>query len=200
MGWNFDSNDNSSSKKADFTKFPEGITRVRVVGLEPHVRWVHWINSLRKSVNCPSVKCAICDVRKRQKQNGETETYGMSRRLAIWVLNRETNKLEILEQGVTFFEELRDIMEELSDDGKSLIDVDIKVKRKGNDKSTSYRITVDEEYPLSEADIKLTEDMFELGEYFRPTTYEQTLAVVNGASWDEIINMNNEEKQDVILK
>ena len=198
MSWNFDTS-SSDNKKADFTKLPEGITRVRVVGLEPHVRWVHWINSLRKSVNCPGTGCAICEVRKREKANRATQTYEMSRRFAIWILNRETNKLEILEQGVSFFEDLRDIMEELSDDGKSLIDIDLKVRRKGTGTNTSYRIAIDEEYPLSESDIKLTENMFELPEYFRPFTVEQTIAIVNGATWDEVIS-SKEENEDIELK
>lgn len=200
MGWDFKS-DNNDSKKAEFTKLPEGITRLRVVGSEPHVRWTHWVNSLRKSVNCAGRDCAICEVNKRQKANGETPTYGGGRRFSIWVINRETGKLEILEQGVTFFEDLRDLMEELVDDGKTLLDVDIKVKRKGKDTSTSYRLSVDDETPLTDKDKSLMEEMFDLNEYFRPATPDQTMAVVNGATWEEIMAMTKpEEESDIELK
>ena len=128
----------------------------------------------------------------------------MTRRFSIWVINRETGKLEVLEQGVTFFEDLRDIMEELADDGKTLRDVDLKIRRKGEKTNTTYRISVDTENPLSESDEKLMEEMFDLSEYFRPSTLEQAMAIVNGSTWEEVMEMgkNNDdnEEKDIELK
>ena len=128
----------------------------------------------------------------------------MTRRFSIWVINRETGKLEVLEQGVTFFEDLRDIMEELADEGKTLRDVDLKIRRKGEKTNTTYRISVDTESPLSESDEKLMEEMFDLSEYFRPSTLEQAMAIVNGATWEEVMEMgknnDDDENKDIELK
>ena len=198
MSWDFKNDNQGDSKKMEFTRLPEGITRVRVVGLEPHIRWNHWLNALKKSINCAGKGCAICEVRNRQKENNETPSYNMARRFSIWVINRETGKLEVLEQGVTFFEDLRDIMEELADEGKTLRDVDLKIRRKGEKTNTTYRISVDTESPLSESDEKLMEEMFDLSEYFKPSTLEQAMAIVNGSTWEEVMEMgkNNDDNED----
>ena len=50
-GWDFNSNNND--KKIEFTKFPEGVTKIRLVDPEPHMRWTHWLPKEKRSVNCP---------------------------------------------------------------------------------------------------------------------------------------------------
>ncbi len=194
-GWDFDSNINGNSVKAEFTKFPAGITHIRVISDEPYVRWTHYLPSHKRSVNCPGKGCPICEIRHQQKVNGEPYTYAMSRRLAMNVINRETGKIEIMEQGIGFFQDLRDIMTDLALDGKSLLDVDIKVRRRGTGKDdTSYRLDVEKEYPLSDEDKKLMENAVDIQKYFTPHDPELILRIVQGEDWNNVFAMNKENE------
>lgn len=176
MGWNFDDNNN---EKTAFTKFPEGITYITVLDADPDVRWTHWMQQYGKSVNCPGRGCPIDEIRRQQKAKGEAQTYNMSRRFAINVFNHETGRSEVMEQGVTFFEDLRDIMEDLRSKGKRLIDVKLKVRRRGMTKdNTSYRIDVEEDHDAVEVERLQAEPRTDLKEYFKPHTPEQILELL----------------------
>lgn len=194
--WDF----GGSSTKAEFTKFPVGITHVRVIDETPFVRWTHWIPKFNKGVNCPGNGCPICNIRKLQKESGLDYTYGVARRIAINIINRETGKVEIMEQGVNFFNDLRDLMSDLKERGMKLSDVDIKVRRRGQGKDdTSYRLDIDKEYPLSDSDVQLVSTKQDLSEYFKPHTIEQLQRIVNGETWDEVFT-KPEEKELVVVK
>jgi hypothetical protein len=179
QSWDFDSVGGSGGgKKTEFTKFPVGVTRIRIIDPAPHIRWVHWMNQFQRSVNCPG-NCPIDDIRRRQKANNEQYTYNMQKKFSINIINRETGQQEIMEQGVTFFEDIRDLMEDLKDDGRTLLDVDLRVKRRGTGKDdTTYRIDIDEKYPLTDDDKKMVEAKKDLKEYFKPHTNEQILALL----------------------
>ena len=198
MSWNLQNESSTSGGKAEFTKFPEGITKIRIVDEQPHIRWAHWVQKISRSVNCPGKGCPICEIRRQQKANKEPYTYGMTRRYALNVLNRETGSVEIMEQGITFFEDLRDLLEELESEGKTFFDVDLKVKRRGTGKDgTTYRIDLDEECPLSEEDQKkIDEGKIDLNEFFKPHTVEQLTRLVNGEEWSDIIASSNNDDED----
>lgn len=199
-GWDFDKS--TSGNKTEFTKFPEGITRIRVIGDSPIMRWTHWMPKASRAVNCPGKTCPICEIRKNQKANGQPQTYSVARRLSIVVINRETNKVEVMEQGVTFFQEVKDIMIELAEKGKSLADVDLKIRRRGTgQQDTSYRIDVDSEYPLTEDDVKLLEDAPSLDELTSPHEAEKILQLIQGATWEEVFyNKESEVEEEIDLK
>lgn len=178
-GWDLDSGSNGGGQEVDFTKFPVGVTKIRVVDVAPHQRWTHWMPQFRRSVNCPGRGCPIDEIRRQEKANGVPYSYNMTKRFALQIINRETGKLEIMEQGKTFMEDLRDLMNDLREDGKSLSDVDIKVRRRGTDANdTTYRLDIDEEYPLSDNDKKLAENKLDLNEYFKPHTPEQIMKLL----------------------
>lgn len=195
-GWNFDAGSNQD--KANFTKFPVGVTRIRVLDAEPNVRWTHWMPQFQKSVNCPGRGCPIDDIRRQQKANGESYTYNMSRRFAINIYNQETQRVEIMEQGITFFEDLRDIMTDLREEGKTLSDVIIKVRRRGTGKDdTSYRIDIDVEEPMTQAEVDASSEKVDLQEYFKPHTPMQILKLLQvraetpdkyKEAWNEIMS------------
>ena len=198
-GWDFDSNKGTSSTKASFTKFPIGITRVRVIDEEPVVRWAHFIPSLKRSINCPGRGCPICEIRKEQKANGQPYTYPVGRRLAMNIINRETGTLEIMEQGIGFYQDLREIMDTLSDEDKGLINIDIKVRRRGTTKDdTSYRLDVDKEYPLSSKDLELVGEKINLDEYFKPHDPEKILRIIQGEDWNDVFATRQEEVEEEI--
>lgn len=194
-GWDFNVGSGGGDKqKIDFTKFPVGITRIRVIDDAPSVRWVHWMPKHSRSINCPGKGCPICEIRKQQKANKETYTYQMGRRFAINIINRETNRHEIMEQGLTFFEDLRDLMTDLAESNKSLKDADIKVRRRGEGKDdTSYRLDIDSESPLSEADQEILQNKIDLLEYFKPHTNEQILRVISGEAWEDVMKSNQDD-------
>ena len=202
-GWDFDKSDNM--KKTEYTKFPEGVTKIRVVDAIPVTRWTHWINAQKRSVNCPGKGCPICEIRHQQKANKEPYTHAMGRRVSMQVLNRNTGKLEMMEQGVTFFQDLRDLMAILDEKGKSLLDVDISVRRRGTGKDgTSYRLDIDDEYPLSDIDKKLMEDMVVLEEFYVPHEPAKILRVLNGEEFDKVMYGDDDatefDDEDVVLK
>lgn len=175
MGWDF----NEGQDKTNFTKFSVGITRIRILDEEPMVRWIHWMGQYQKSVNCPGRGCPIDEIRKQQKANGEDYTYNMGRRFTINVYNHDTNRAEIMEQGITFFEDLRDVMTDLTDQGKKLKDVILKVRRRGSTKDdTSYRIDIDVEEPLSVPEIDAYDNLVDMKEYFKPHNPAQILKLL----------------------
>ena len=197
-GWDFEANTNN---KVEFTKFPVGITKIRVIDEEPYVRWTHWLTQHKRSINCPGRGCPICEIRKNQKANKEPYSYGMSRKFALNVINRETGNVEIMEQGIGFFQDLRDVMQDLKDMGHNLIEADIKVRRRGTGKDdTSYRLDIDEIYTLTDEDKKLVEEKIDLEKYFKPHTNEQITRVLNGESWEDVMYNNEEDEANEKLE
>lgn len=192
-GWDFDNNNGTaSSTKAEFTKFPVGVTRIRTLDEAPNVRWTHWMPQHKRSINCPGKGCPICEVRKQQKANKEPYTYNMGRRFAMNVHNLETDKVEIMEQGLNFFEDLKVLRDDV--DG-NLTNAIIKVRRRGTGKDdTSYRLDIDEKSKLSSGELeKLNEQRIDLDDYFKPHTNEQILRIINGEAWDSVMKSNASE-------
>lgn len=201
--WDFDKGSESKeSKKANFTKFPVGITRIRILDDAPFVRWAHWMPQFSRSVNCPGKGCPICEIRKQQKANGEKYTYGMARRFAINIYNYETGLQEIMEQGVGFFEDLRDIMMDLKEEGKELRDAIIKVRRRGTGKDdTSYRVDVDTVESMGKAEQEAMSTKIELSEFFKPHTPEKILRLLqvrenHAEAWSEIMSENSDASDE----
>ncbi len=194
-GWDFDSNNSGGSAKAEFTKFPVGVTRIRVLDEEPKVRWTHWMQQHKRSINCPGKGCPICEVRKQQKANKEPNTYAMGRRFAMNIYNLETGKVEIMEQGLNFFQDLKDLREDADGD---LTQVIIKVRRRGEGKDdTSYRLDIDTKEPLSlDEATKLSAMKTNLDEYFKPHTNEQILRIISGEAWDTVMKSETTESSD----
>jgi hypothetical protein len=187
-GWDLDG---GSGGKAEFTKFPVGTTRIRVVSGAPHIRWTHWMAKFKRSINCPGVKiCPIDDITRKQKANGEKPTYNATRRYAMNIYNYETGRMEIMEQGKTFMEDLKLLMQDAKEEGKVLSDWVLKVRRTGTGKDdTKYRIDkqedATEELPV--------EGVIELDEYFKPHTVEQITRILNGEDWDEVMKTDDED-------
>lgn len=197
MTWDLEKG--TSKGKTEFTKFPVGVTRIRIIDEVPHIRWVHWMQKFSRSINCPGKGCPICDIRRQQKANKEPQTYNMGRRYAVNILNRETERPELMEQGITFFEDLRDLLTDLNAEGKTFADVDVKVRRRGTGKDdTSYRIDLDEESPLSDEDKAAMDNKIDLDEYFKPHTPEQILRLLDGEEWNDVMNGTESDEEESI--
>lgn len=183
IGWDLDAG-GGGGDKAEFTKFPVGTTRIRILDPAPHIRWTHWMNQFRRSVNCPGMReCPIDDIIDKQKANGEKPTYARGRRYAMNVWNYDTNRAEIMEQGKTFFEDLNMIRQDLDEEKKALSDVVLRVRRTGTDaENTKYRIDVQ-----GDAEEPLHTNTVDLMEYFKPHTVEQITRLLNGEAWDDVM-------------
>lgn len=185
--------------KVEFVKLPEGITLLRVVGDAPHTRWTHWMPGPKRSANCPGKDCPLCDiVRKEKAAKVQNPRYNTQKRFSILAFNRETKRVEILDQGRKFFEELKDIREENMKKHGEMINYDIRVKRRGStSEDTSYRIDTDEVYPLTDAERALIAEHVSLEEYFRPHPPEALLRVIAGETFDEVMkDYTSDESED----
>jgi hypothetical protein len=179
---------NAQADKQEFVKFPEGITILRVIGSAPYTRWTHWMPQHNRSVNCPGKDCPICALIKAAKANKEKPKYNTQKKFAINVINRSTKRVEILDQGKTFFEDLRDVREDNLKKHGELSEYDLKVRRRGTgQEDTSYRIDIDEVYELTADDADLVATAVDLAEYFRPHPREAIVRVLNGEAFDDVM-------------
>jgi hypothetical protein len=164
----------------------------------PFQRWTHFLRKHKRSVNCPGRGCPICEIRKQEKANGiKQHTYDMSKRFVMHVINRETNRLEMIEMGKTFVQDLKDLMTDLGEEKLLLVDADIKVRRRGMTKDdTSYRLDIGEKSPLSPEDLKLLANKVDFEEYFAPHDPDKILRVLNGEEWADVMKREEEPKKD----
>lgn len=195
--WDLTAGSGSDKKKAEFANFPEGITRIRVIGNAPFMRWTHWWPTAKRSINCPGRECPICEIRHAQKANKQDYSHNMARRFSINVWNFETTRAEILEQGVGFFEQLKEMKEEAEKQGGVLQDYMLKVKRKGKTQAdTNYRVDLLDADSAVVAEVKAKGEQVDHAEYFKPHTPEQILALLNGKPWEEVFSSQNTTTAD----
>ena len=110
-------------------------------------------------------------------------------------------KLEIMEQGIGFFQDLRDLMQDLSEQGKSLSDAIIKVRRRGTGKDdTSYRLDIEEIKPMSDKEVEAVSKKINLQEYFKPHTIEQITRIINGEAWEDAMRSDYEDNEDIEVR
>ena len=204
MSWDLDNAGRSNedqSEKVNFTKFPEGITRITVLSAEPHVRWTHYQRRFNRSINCPGRGCPICEIRQREKQNKQANTHPVAKRFSLEVYNHDTGRIELMDQGKNFMEELRDIREDVLRKGQDFHQITIDVKRRGLDKdNTKYRLDVADEHLPVPSDL----ERIDRDEYFKLQTPEQILEILNVPNgsqedmikaWIEITTGNKQEEE-----
>ena len=116
FGWEvLDEAQSTITTKTEFTKLQNGITELRFLDESPFVRWAHWINTAKRNISCLGATCPVCESIKASKSAGARPAYTSNRKFAMHVLNLTTGKVEILEQGKTFFTQLRALHEEIGD-------------------------------------------------------------------------------------
>lgn len=175
-GWNFEETleGNGGGAKTNFTQFPEGITRIRILDETPFFRWNHWLPQFSRKITCPGFGCPIDALIKEQKAKKITPTYQSNRSWALNIYNYDTEQVEINEQGIKYMEELREVLEDLTKEGKKLSDVIIKVrKRKGGDGKATWRFDIESYEPMGEAELAGLESKTDFATYFAPPTFDQ---------------------------
>lgn len=193
LTWDLDSGGGGS--KVEFAKFSPGLTKIRVLDPAPYVRWIHWLNAQRKSINCPGMNiCPIDDIIEKEIANGvpnAQRTHTRARRYSMNIWNYNTNQVEIMEQGKNFMEDLKMLMQIAKDKGKKLSDFEVHVRRTGTGKDdTRYRLDLGDEVTDP-----IPEGLTDMPEYFKPHTPEQILAVLQGADWNETMYPDNKEEE-----
>lgn len=198
QGWDLD--DGGGNSKIDYTKFPEGLTVIRLIDAKPNMRWQHWYQPDRKGINCPGKGCPICDIRREQKANKETVTHTMSKRFSLQIFNKNTGKVEIMEQGITFFEDLKIVLQMAVEKNISILDVDLSVRRKGMEKdNTTYRIDLGEESELTKEQLAIIEkSKIDINKFHTPHTPEQILKLLNGEKWEDVMGYIKDEKEEAV--
>ena len=196
LNWNL--NDNSGNgnggAKKNFTKFPEGITKIRVLlgeGERPFMRWTHWLPQFERKITCPGFGCPIDELIKTAKANKQTPPYQSNRAFSINIWNYDTGRLEILEEGITMIEILQDaLMEALEDNPVAHItDFVLKVRKKKSASTgkNTWTITLDDVVPMNDEEKKAFDERTEFDEYFKAPTIEQVrdLLMVSATSKPE---------------
>lgn len=178
MSWNFEDtkgSGGSSSNKVEFAKFQEGITKIRVLDEVPFFRWAHWMPQFKRKVTCSGYDCSICELNRELKAKKQDAKYNNVRNWALNIFNHNTGKHELLEQGITFMEELREIMEELKKQGKSLTSAIIKIRmRTSSEGKATWRMDIDsDDEPMNELELEAMKHLVDKDEYFKAPTKEQ---------------------------
>lgn len=195
QGWNLDAGTNG--KKNNFTKFPEGITRIRILDEVPFMRWTHWLPQFSRKITCPGFGCPIDELIKQAKANGDTPPYSSSRAFGLNIFNQDTNQREIMEEGVTMFEQLKNAIEDAIEDNpsKGINDFIFKVrKRMGGNGRATWTVSLDSVADFTEAEVTAKEERVELAELFKAPTIEQVqeLLLVQATTRDEYVARYNE--------
>jgi len=197
QGWDLNAGV-QKGKKNNFTKFPEGITRIRILDTVPFMRWTHWLPQFSRKITCPGFGCPIDELIKMHKANGTQSPYGSARAFSLNIYNHDTNQHEIMEEGVTMFEVLKIAIEDAIEEnpGTTIGSFIFKVrKRQGANGRATWTVTVDSvNEPLSEAELNALEERVDLAELFKAPTVDQVkeLLAVQATSKDEYIEKYNE--------
>lgn len=205
--WNFKGNDNQGNK-LEYATLAEGITKIRILDDAPVVYFAHWSPSDKRFINCPGMNdCPICALRKVQKEQGLDFTFGTSRKIAIRVWNYNTERIEILEKGVTFFDDLHLLMQDLAEEGVPLQDAIIKIRRTGTGKdNTKYRIDLDSKSPIEDTVYDKLKETPLIKDQVKPHTVEFIKRVLDGEAMKDIYesmksaNNGNTTEDEVVLK
>lgn len=197
MSWAELTKSNTNGSKTEFAKFDAGVTTtIRCLTSEPVVRWSHFIQSAKRSVTCAGRgKCPICEANESAKSNGVQAPYSTSKKFALIIYNYATEKVEILEQGTGFFEQLYAF--HTDEDFGDLREYDIKVKRMGVKTNTSYSLIpgAKSEFDAEGLGVDLN-NLPDLAKQFNPPTREQTLALMEGKSPQEVFGNNSDNNYD----
>lgn len=181
MGWNDVERTTAeeTKEKVPYTKFDKGATQIRVLDDEPFSFWSHWLQKQQTSVTCPGKGCPICNVMAQMRANNEKPMYTSSHRHAIRVWNYKTERMEVMIQSKSFFQQLLVLHKEI---GK-ITDYDIKVVRQGEGKETTYSLL-----PSAPSAFEITEGIEDVNfeELLSPPTTEEIIQLMEGKTWNEI--------------
>lgn len=178
----------NDSGKLNFTKFPEGITKIRVLDNTPHLRWAHWLPQISRKITCAGFNCPIDELNKRAKAQGEANVYDNSRAFSFNIFNHNENRHELMEEGVTFFDELKLAMIDAvtENPGISVESFVFKIRKSRNTAGkNSWRIDLDNVSEPGANVLSAMEQKVDRAEYYKAPTPEQVQAILDIDSPDK---------------
>lgn len=180
--------------KTDFTKLENGITELRFLDAEPFSRWAHWLQNAKRNISCIGAECPVCEAIKNAKANGTKTNLSSNRKFAMHVYNITTGRMEILEQGKTFFVQLHALHEEMGD----IRGYNIKVKTQGaGTKEVMFTLLPCAPSELSDEITSKINELKPFEEVFKKPTREQIIQLMNGVSPEEVFgNANKSSDED----
>jgi hypothetical protein len=197
MGWEQVEGTSSGEDKLDYAKFEAGKTTViRVLDEAPTSKWRHWLPQANRSVTCCGKECPICASIKMAKDAGLTPSFSSTMKHTIHIFNKTTGKVELLEQGKTFFDQLLVYKTNMGD----IRDYDIKVIRTGKDKQTTYTMIPMQPTGLTKEELSMYEaNKVDIDDLIKPYTVEQTRGFMEGKSAEEIFKTTDAPDEDLTL-
>ena len=190
------SNGENGGGKVEFAKFPEGVTRIRLLleqGERPFMRWAHWFPQFNRKITCAGKGCPVDEVIKKTKDAGGTPVYNSTRAYAINIWNYDTNQHEILENGITMIEGLQDSLAEWYEDGDAkgpIQDLVIKVRKKKNSSGKwAWSFSLEDTRTPEDFVLKAIENKVNFEEYFRAPSIEQM---------NQLLAVNEPTKEDYL--
>lgn len=187
MSWNDVVGEARKTEKVPYSKFDAGNTMIRIIDNEPYSFWTHWLEKQKTSATCMGRECPMCAVNAQMKANKEAPKYGNSQRHAVRIWNHDTQQMEIMIQGKTFFSQLLTLHKEVGD----ITTYDIKVVRKGAGTDTTYTLLPQPPKDLEVPEGAITDVDFE--NTFSPPTKEEMILLMEGKTWAEINGVNEED-------
>lgn len=206
-GLNDKGNGASDAPKRNYTKFEEGITKIRLLlkdGEKPHMRWTHWLPQFTRKITCPGRDCPIDALIKSQKLAKVTPTYSSSKSYSFNIWNYSKEQHEIMEEGITMVEGLLDFLVETFSDkdftdeygtDKGVSDIVIKVrKKKGTSGRFNWTFNLDSVSPMSETVKNAFDNPHDVVELTKAPSIEQVqqLLMVEAPSKEAYVQAYNE--------
>jgi len=184
-----------SNTKVNYTKIPEGVTIIRILDEAPIVRYTHWMPNAKRTITCiGKAKCPVCNIIAQAKANNQTSPYSSRQMFSLNIYNYNTKQVEVLEQGRSFFEELLIIKEDNGD----VTGYDLKIRRRGMDKNTSYRLDIiNAENSINIEDY--ANEKVKLDELFKEMTQDEITALILGKSEVKKLDDVPFEVEDIVL-
>lgn len=196
FSWDEVMKENNGGGKTAYVKLKDGMNKLRVLDNAPTSRWTHWLQAQKRRVTCTGIKdgCPFCKANEEAMSNGsKNKPFPTSMRFSMNVINRETNQLEILDQGRDFFKSLHDIHSTIGD--LTTYDLMIKTTNAGT-KDVNHTPIPSVPTPLTDEEVAMLADKRKLEEVFKAPTKEQAEMLVLGKSADEVFGGNKSNDED----
>lgn len=207
MGWNDikagkNNNSTSDKKEVKWANLSAGTHQFRILDDEPYSRWTHWVQSANAgkgaTIECIGRECPICIAR---KTDDGKKRFSCRKQHALNAIQRklgndgkpipgDVGEVVIIDKGNGLFEALDNIMDEVGD----LRGYDIKIRVSGSGKDTSYTPIPLAAKPLTEAEKTL--ERYDFATIFSSFTPEQISALMNGATYKDILGTNDDNNND----
>jgi hypothetical protein len=107
----------------------EGESLIRIADLKLVWAKTHWVPQFKRKETCPGADCPMCALGDKPRD-----------RYYVRVINRKTNQPMIWGIANSEKSKIEAVYKSLLNDGRQIVDVDLKVMRNGKEKETVYNL------------------------------------------------------------